>query len=163
MKQRKSTFGGFHAMEQELSTGQGNAIIAAAEAAVRAAVNAPREEKSVPREPDAAEPDAAEPDAAEPDVTFPGLEVSGLFVTVRVGGRLRGCIGFLEPLSTFAATLREAARRAATEDARFPTVEAGELDEMTVDVTLLGPLLPLSDAMDFRIGDHGLVIEAHGR
>lgn len=128
-------------MEQELGTGQRSAILATADDAIRAAIDAPR--RQIPDCPD--------------------LDVSGLFVTVRVAGRLRGCIGFLEPLSTFAATVREAARRAATEDVRFPPIEADEADAMTVDVTLLGPLEALTDAMDFRIGAHGLVIEAHGR
>ena len=128
-------------MEHELSTVERDAILAEADDAVRAAVGAARDDV---------------PDCPE-------LDVSGLFVTLRIGGRLRGCIGFLEPLPTFAATLREAARRAATEDPRFPSVEPDEVDDMTVDVTLLGPLVPLSDARDFSIGDHGLVIEAHGR
>jgi AmmeMemoRadiSam system protein A len=141
MNQRKSIIRGFRGMEQELSTVQRDAILAVAEDAVRDTVDAPR--------------------AQVPDC--PELHVSGLFVTLRIGGRLRGCIGFLEPLSTFAATLREAARRAATEDPRFSSVESGEVEDMTVDVTLLGPLVPLADAMDFSIGEHGLVIEAHGR
>lgn len=128
-------------MEQEMSTVQRDAILAVADDAVRAAVDASR--------------------GAVPDC--PELDVSGLFVTLRIGGRLRGCIGFLEPLPTFAATLREAARRAATEDPRFPSVEPGEVGDMDVDVTLLGPLVPLADAKDFSIGAHGLVIEAHGR
>jgi len=128
-------------MEQEFSTVDRSAILAVADDAVRDAIDAPRDD--VPDCPDAA--------------------VSGLFVTLRIDGRLRGCIGFLEPLATFAETIREAARRAATEDPRFPSIEPEEVDAMRVEVTLLGPLVPLQNAEDFSIGTHGLLIEAHGR
>lgn len=99
--------------------------------------------------------------AASPDL--PDLDVSGLFVTLHVSGALRGCIGFLELQGTVEQTLREAAVRAATADIRFPPLEADELEDMTVDVTLLGPLEPLGDPTDFTIGLHGLVLEYAGR
>lgn len=93
----------------------------------------------------------------------PELAVSGLFVTIRIADALRGCIGFVELQDDFAATLREAAQRAATKDYRFADIAPEELAELSVDVTLLGPLQKLSDPLDFTIGTHGLVLEYLGR
>lgn len=90
-------------------------------------------------------------------------EVSGVFVTVHVHGALRGCIGFLTLQGSLGATIAEAARRAASEDPRFPPLEACECAEMTVDVTLLGPLEQIGEEEDFILGVHGLVLECHGR
>jgi AmmeMemoRadiSam system protein A len=128
-------------MEQKFSSSDREAILSIAESAIREAVSAP---PSVAR-------------------TAPDIDVSGLFVTVRVEGRLRGCIGFLEISSTFEETLREAARRTVTADLRFDPIDAVEIENLEIDVTLLGPLVPMTDADDFTLGDHGLVIESHGR
>ena len=94
---------------------------------------------------------------------LPELNVSGLFVTLHVSGALRGCIGFLELQGSLEQTLREAAVRAATADIRFPPLAPDELEDMTVDVTLLGPLEAIGDPTDFTIGLHGLVLEFAGR
>jgi uncharacterized protein len=90
------------------------------------------------------------------------IDASGVFVTVFVAGALRGCIGFLALQGGLLDTVAEAARRAAAEDPRFPSVEADELEELDIDVTLMGPLEKLSSAEDFDIGRHGLVIEQRG-
>ncbi|MBN1447379.1 MAG: AmmeMemoRadiSam system protein A [Bacteroidetes bacterium] len=107
--------------------------------------------------------DAVTGSAPAPSSPLPEIAISGLFVTVHVNGALRGCIGFLAMQGSFEETLREAARRAVTEDYRFLPVEKEELPDCTVDVTLLGPLELLRDPTDFDIGKHGLVLESHGR
>jgi AmmeMemoRadiSam system protein A len=93
----------------------------------------------------------------------PVPSAQGIFVTVRVHGALRGCIGFVELRDSLPVQLREAARRAATADHRFMPVNASELPALTFDITLLGPLERLESPLDFTIGTHGLVIEASGR
>ncbi len=103
------------------------------------------------------------PETAKTAADLPELDVSGLFVTLHVSGALRGCIGFLELQGSFEKTLREVAMRAATADIRFPPLDPDELKDMTVDVTLLGPLMPLEEPTDFTIGPHGLVLEYAGR
>lgn len=90
-------------------------------------------------------------------------EVSGVFVTVHVHGALRGCIGFLALQGSLAATIAEAARRAAAHDTRFAPVTRDEREAMTVEVTLLAPLERIADPDDFEIGVHGLVLEYLGR
>ena len=50
---------------------------------------------------------------------------------------------------------------AATEDPRFPPVTAAELPEITIEVSVLGPLEAIDprDAGAIQIGRHGLVAE----
>ncbi len=48
--------------------------------------------------------------------------------------------------------------QAATEDPRFPPVEAGELDNVDIEITVLSPLRPLPRPDSVIVGKHGLVI-----
>jgi AmmeMemoRadiSam system protein A len=89
--------------------------------------------------------------------------VTGAFVTVRVRGDLRGCIGFLELQRDLGATIVEAARRSAAEDPRFAPLTREEFPSCEVDITLLGRPEALTDAFDFEIGRHGLILQFAGR
>ena len=66
---------------------------------------------------------------------------SGIFVTLKKNNALRGCIGHVDPVGTTHDTLRSAAIAAATQDNRFPPVSAGEMDEIAVQVTIIGPMI----------------------
>lgn len=69
------------------------------------------------------------------DERFPSP--AGVFVTLNRGGRLRGCVGHPLPRGALSGALRSAAVAAATGDPRFDPVGAGELDEVTFEVTVL--------------------------
>lgn len=88
-------------------------------------------------------------------------EASGVFVTVRVSGALRGCIGFLDIRGGLIETVANAARRAAANDSRFNAITADEYDDTSVEITLLGPQEAIDDAKDFELGRHGLILEYH--
>ncbi|MEM3381911.1 MAG: TIGR00296 family protein [Candidatus Bathyarchaeia archaeon] len=66
---------------------------------------------------------------------------SGVFVTLRnhATGELRGCIGFPEPTSRLIEATITSAIEAATGDPRFPPVTLEELDELTIEVSVLTP------------------------
>jgi AmmeMemoRadiSam system protein A len=81
------------------------------------------------------------------------------FVTLSEGGELRGCIGILEPDELVADAVVTAAFSAARRDPRFEPVAARELPAITVEVSVLGPLVPLDDPLRFRLGVDGLVVE----
>jgi AmmeMemoRadiSam system protein A len=71
------------------------------------------------------------------------LPPAACFVTLRIGGELRGCMGTLEP--QFDDLVRETMERAlvaAFEDPRFPPLEPDELPRCTIEVTMLGQLEP---------------------
>ncbi len=83
----------------------------------------------------------------------------GVFVTLTTkNGTLRGCIGFIESLGSLQETLATAARSAATRDPRFPQVTPNELDNLTLEVSLLSPPFPI-ESNDVIPGKHGLIIE----
>ncbi|MCX6039405.1 MAG: AmmeMemoRadiSam system protein A [Chloroflexi bacterium] len=81
----------------------------------------------------------------------PALRAEGAsFVTLTVGGNLRGCIGALEPYQPLAEDVREHAVAAALEDYRFPTVQESELAGIEIEVSRLTVPVPLeyTDADD---------------
>ncbi|MGA3286829.1 MAG: AmmeMemoRadiSam system protein A [Bacteroidota bacterium] len=85
---------------------------------------------------------------------------SGVFVTLRIGENLRGCIGYVEPLFPLAQATQEAAVKAAMEDPRFMPMTLAELAGITIEISVLSPLSELHDKMKIEIGKHGLVIDA---
>ena len=59
------------------------------------------------------------------------------FVTLTIGGRLRGCIGTLEGYRPLAEDVREHALAAALHDTRFSPVQAKELDKIKIEISRL--------------------------
>lgn len=81
----------------------------------------------------------------------PALRAPGAsFVTLTIGGELRGCIGALEPYQALADDVREHAVAAALEDPRFPRVSPQEVDRIEIEVSRLTfpRTLEYSDADD---------------
>ena len=85
---------------------------------------------------------------------------SGAFVTLRIAGELRGCIGYVEPACSLFETVVEAAARAAVEDMRFPPLTADEYAALEIEISILSPLLPMRRIEDLVVGTHGIVVEA---
>ncbi len=91
----------------------------------------------------------------------------GVFTTLKTypGHDLRGCIGIPEPVMSLRDALVRSAMSAATEDPRFPRMTPGELDGITVEVTLMTPPEYIEvgrpeELLDkVRIGVHGLIAE----
>lgn len=65
---------------------------------------------------------------------------AGAFVSLHRSGRLRGCVGWVEPVNPLAATVAYCTYAAAREDSRFPPVEPAEVDGITVEISVLSPL-----------------------
>jgi AmmeMemoRadiSam system protein A len=88
------------------------------------------------------------------------------FVTLQRHGRLRGCIGTLTAAEPLVVAVADRARAAALDDPRFAGVEADELDELDVSVSVLTPPEPMPvhtyDELvtALRPGIDGLVIAA---
>ncbi len=59
------------------------------------------------------------------------------FVTLTIGGQLRGCIGALEPYQPLVQDVREHALAAALDDPRFPPVMPEELDRIEIEISRL--------------------------
>ncbi len=69
---------------------------------------------------------------------------SGTFVTLKKKGHLRGCIGTLTSSDTLKENVRRNAVNAAFHDPRFPPLEAQELDQIVIEVSVLTPPEPLT-------------------
>ena len=91
----------------------------------------------------------------------PDLETKcGCFVTIKNGSRLRGCIGQFtsnEPLLQLAILM---AKAAATGDSRFfnDPITADELDKLSIDISVLSPLVKTDNPMNLKLGVHGIFI-----
>jgi AmmeMemoRadiSam system protein A len=96
---------------------------------------------------------------ALPAVDFP--PVSGVFVTVKLGGNLRGCLGTLECPQGVSTDVIRCAADAASEDPRFAPIAPDELPDVTLEVSVLGPLERIDprEPQAFVVGEHGLVVE----
>lgn len=64
-------------------------------------------------------------------------ELRASFVTLSQNGRLRGCVGGLEPCLPLAEDVRAHALAAALEDYRFPPVQPDELPCLQIEVSCL--------------------------
>ena len=87
----------------------------------------------------------------------------GAFVTIHHRGELRGCIGHIEADRPLVRVLAQCAIAACSADPRFPPVTAGELPDIDVELSLLGPLQRISGPEEIEVGRHGLLLERGGR
>jgi len=85
-------------------------------------------------------------------------EHCGLFVTLHVAGKLRGCIGIIDAHSTLGENLAHCSADAALHDPRFPPMRMEELEHLNIEVSVLSAIQPIRPE-DVEIGRHGLLIE----
>jgi AmmeMemoRadiSam system protein A len=85
-------------------------------------------------------------------------ERRGLFVSLHVATKLRGCIGVIENFSNLGETLARCAADAALHDPRFSRMRPEEMDELEIEVSLLTPPHPIRPE-EVEIGIHGLLVE----
>ena len=102
----------------------------------------------------------------DPDDYPPALREPGaVFVTLKLEGQLRGCIGSLEPRRSLVEDVAHNAGAAAFDDRRFNPVSPSEFRRLDVHVSVLTPLVPLevetrTDLLDvLRPGRDGLLLE----
>jgi hypothetical protein len=88
---------------------------------------------------------------------------SGVFVTLRRRGELRGCIGRIESEEPLASTVPVVALDAALRDPRFPPVTAAELPSLRVEVSVLTPPARVAAVRDIVAGRDGVILESGGR
>jgi AmmeMemoRadiSam system protein B/AmmeMemoRadiSam system protein A len=84
------------------------------------------------------------------------------FVTLKQKGRLRGCIGELEPSSPLIEAVASRAVAAAESDPRFMPVAADELPSIEIDISAMSPLRRVAAADEIVVGKHGVVVKQAG-
>lgn len=88
---------------------------------------------------------------------------AGAFVTLQHRGELRGCIGHVEARQPIYKAIQEMAVAAASRDPRFPPITADELDQIDIEVSVLGSHAPVSSPGEVIVGTHGLAIDMRDR
>jgi len=87
-------------------------------------------------------------------------ERRGAFVSLYRGGNLRGCVGQVENPGPLADVVARSAINAALYDPRFPQINAGEIANLEIEISVLTvPESILPEAI--HVGRHGLLI-VHG-
>lgn len=105
-------------------------------------------------------------------------EPAAVFVTLRVRerretggpdgevwlpGDLRGCVGHIDAERPLYAAVQDAAIKAATTDPRFQPVSAAELENLTIEVSVLSPLRLVENLSEIEVGQDGLFIVGYRR
>ena len=89
-------------------------------------------------------------------------ERRGVFVTLKVRGDLRGCIGMIFPEEPLASATSKIAVAAALHDSRFQPVRPEELSAIDVEVSALTPPKPIAGPGEIRVGLDGVVLRKGG-
>jgi hypothetical protein len=89
---------------------------------------------------------------------------AGVFVSLKIGGCLRGCIGTIEPQQeSVAAEIIQNAISAAVSDPRFLPVAPHELDSISYSVDILSAPEPVESPDELDPKAFGAIVEAGGR
>ena len=84
-------------------------------------------------------------------------EMRGVFTTLYLHSRLRGCVGYARPIAPLYRAVAETARAAAFDDSRFWPVTKAEAPDLEISLSVLSPLFPIR-ADEIEVGRHGLVV-----
>jgi uncharacterized protein len=88
-------------------------------------------------------------------------EPRGAFTSLYLNSELRGCVGFVLPVSSVYRAVIDTARAAAFEDTRFYPVTIAEAPQLEIELSILSPPRPVS-AEEVEVGRHGLLVSLSG-
>ncbi len=83
----------------------------------------------------------------------------GAFVTLKINGNLRGCIGRFISSDPLYEAVRASALSSAFEDPRFLPLTRDEYPNTDIEITVLGPLQKISGPDEIVLGKHGIYIK----
>ncbi len=96
----------------------------------------------------------------DPQEVLPALKRNmGAFVTLKINGKLRGCIGsfvFSEPLYEI---VNQMAVASAFNDSRFLPLTKEEFKNVEIEISVIGPLKKINDISEIIRGKHGIYIK----
>jgi len=84
---------------------------------------------------------------------------SGVFVTLKEKGDLRGCVGRFISDDPLYKVVQEMAIASSTQDTRFPRVESKEIDELEIEISVLSPMKKIHSIDEIELGKHGIYIK----
>lgn len=84
---------------------------------------------------------------------------AGAFVSLKIKGALRGCIGTILPVrENLAYEIMDNAISSGTRDPRFPKVRKEELEDLTYSVDVLSPPEPISSKEELDVNKYGVIV-----
>lgn len=86
------------------------------------------------------------------------LRKRGVFVTLYLRGRLRGCVGYVRPFTPLYRAVAECAVSSAVEDGRFRPLSLLDLPDTEIEISVLSGLDEAAGAAGIRVGTHGLLV-----
>ncbi len=95
---------------------------------------------------------------ARDEMTLRLRRPSGCFVTLHKRGRLRGCVGDIQPERPLYQVVRERAISAASHDSRFPPVTPDELNQIDIELSVLTRPRRVSGHQEIELGRHGIIM-----
>src|SRR3989339_1603006 len=82
----------------------------------------------------------------------------GVFVTLKKHGELRGCIGYIIPKSPLSHAVIENTINSSANDWRFSPVEAKEIPDITIEISVLSQTKKINRPDEFVVGKEGIII-----
>jgi AmmeMemoRadiSam system protein A len=91
-------------------------------------------------------------------------EPAGAFVSLKMAGKLRGCIGTIQPVrAALAQEVADNAVSAATRDPRFQPLTLEELEDVTISVDVLGKPEPVPGLEELDPSRYGVIVKCGWR
>lgn len=97
--------------------------------------------------------------AREFEITGSMKKNSGVFVTLQIRGKLRGCIGCIDARKPLYQAVIDNTINAAFRDPRFPPVNESELDAIDISISVLSVPENIPDSGQFQVGAHGVILK----
>jgi AmmeMemoRadiSam system protein A len=91
-----------------------------------------------------------------PDPAF--KDKRGAFVTLKIGGELRGCVGYPLPYKALDEAVAEMAVAAASQDHRFEPLTPEDLERATIEISVLTVPRPVGSPEEVVVGRHGIIV-----
>ncbi|PWI34076.1 AmmeMemoRadiSam system protein A [Vibrio albus] len=94
-------------------------------------------------------------EAPDPSQYSENLKENGAcFVTLEVSGQLQGCLGIIEPERPLLYEVYNKAQAASSRDPRFSPLEAYQLADLTIEVSVLSKPVPLDVASEHELEEY---------
>jgi len=99
------------------------------------------------------------PEIPTAELTSGLLSLHAVFVTLTKAGELRGCIGPMDYERPLWRNALDAAKAAAMDDPRFPSVQPDEVPALHLEVSVLDRPREIPNVSQFDPQHHGIIVE----
>lgn len=90
-------------------------------------------------------------------------ERRGVFVTIKQGGKLRGCIGSVVANRTLVEQVIYQSINAAFRDERFSPITLEDIETISFEISILTPAEDVKYLKDIKLYKHGIIIEKNNK